>query len=189
MTEDRPTEQPYPGKLAKSAVVHERAGSQYGIVAPERGIAHLHGCQSGRKQGRVQPVGELLDTGEQGTAPDDPGVGLQDTNPWFQLHQPDHAHQGISPHQAVGIQHHGVTTTAAPAPQEVGHVTAFVVEVNRAAPVEQPAIGIQFLTQTLPGCLLFKPDFRVTAVGEDIKLKMLQVPGTFEIPVNRAQPP
>ena len=112
---------------------------------------------------------------------------MQDADLRVALHELDHLYDGVAAHQAVGIQYHHVLVVAAPAPEKVRDIAALVVEVEPAPAIKQTRLGAQLLAQSLPGCLLLQPDVGITAVGEDVKIKVLQLTAGLQALVYRLE--
>src|SRR5690606_17032330 len=152
-------------------------------------LAQLERGQAGGKQRPVQLAGELLDPREQRAAVEQLGTGLQNPHLPVALHQLDHGYQRFAAHEAVSVQHYHVVVAAPPTAQEVAHVTALVIQVELAPPVEQPARRTQSLDQPCPGRLFAQPDLRLATVGEDEKVEMLELAGAFQAAVDRTEAP
>ena len=189
MAHDRAAEQSPTGQFAQTTVGHEGLDPQDGVVAPEGSLAQLERGQAGGKQRPVQLAGELLDPREQRAAVEQLGTGLQNPHLPVALHQLDHGYQRFAAHEAVSVQHYHVVVAAPPTAQEVAHVTALVIQVELAPPVEQPARRTQGLDQPCPGRLFAQPDLRLATVGEDEKVEMLELAGAFQAAVDRTEAP
>src|SRR3569623_198857 len=100
--------------------------------------------------------------------------------PRLALHEIDHAQQRRAAQQTVGIQHHEVAVTAAPAPQEVGDVAALVAQMRDAAAIMNAAAAVQLLPAPMPAGLLGQPHLGIAAVGKYEAIELDEMTGAMQ---------
>ena len=187
VAEDAPAERLRAGQVGQAAMLHELRGADHRVVSPEIAFALLPVVQAGEEHRAVEPVGELLEAGEERLAPDQPRHALQDAHLRVALHQLHHPDQRAAGHDAVGVEHGEVAVLAAPAAEEVGHVAALLVYPLPALAVEDAAEAAHLLAQLHPGELLLDPFVGVGGVAEDEEVEVRQLARLLQRAVDHAQ--
>src|SRR3569833_165431 len=174
---DGAAEQTERRQAAQPAILHERRGADQRNVPPVRGPAQLQSGEPCRDDRTVSAARELLQTSERRARIDDGASGLQNADLRLALHEIDHAQQRRAAHQAVGVQHHEVAVTAAPAPQEVRDVAALVAQMRDAAAIMNAAEAVQLLTEPMPTGLPGQPHLGVAAIGKYVEIELVEMTG------------
>ena len=187
VTENVPAEWRLSAQVRQSTVRREGGGADDGVVAPVIAVSAHPGRQPGGDDRPVDARGKLLHAGKQRVAVDDQRQRLDDAGIGVGLHALRERHDGVSRHQAVGVQHHHVRISAAPAHDEIGDIAGLARRVLLAVPVIDATIRSQPLTQRDQRALLGDPDVGVRRVGQEEPVEMRAEPRSLDILPDRLQ--
>ena len=171
VAQDLAAERCLAGQHRQFGIVGEGRDPQDRVVSPIASIRALPGLEAADRQRRVEPHGELLDTGKQRVPAGRVGDGLDQPDLGRLLHQPGEAAHGGAGHQTVGVEHDHEIVFRAVGLAELGDVTGLAARIVLAPPVAEArqARAVQTRPCLDPGefMLLHRRDGTVTRVGED----------------------
>ncbi len=124
----------------------------------------LDGSQARGEKRRVKPIGKLLDTSKRGASVNNGRSSLKDPNLGLPVHHLHHGPNSVTGEEAIGVQNDHILILTSPAPQEISHVAAFVVEINPTPAIEEPTVSAELFHQFQPDLLFLQPDIRILTV-------------------------
>ena len=133
--------------------------------------------QPGREERAVNAGCELLHASVQRLAAGCARRGLDNARGGIRLGHANQTGDARAAHHAVGIQHDHVAVVLAPAPAEVGDVTALALDPMPSPAVEDATEAAHGATKPQPRCDFGDPRFRIAAVGEHEEVEVIEFPG------------
>ena len=187
MAENVPAEGRTSAQIRQATVIGEGARADDGVMAPVIAVAARPERQPRRDDGAVDARRELLHAREHRVAIDDERQRLDDARVGIGLHRVGERDDGVSGHQAVGVEHDHVRVGAAPAGHEIGDIARLAARVFRASSIIDARAGAEPRAHGEKGAFLRDPNIGVGRVRQEEPVEGRARAGRLDILVNRLQ--